>query len=354
MSNLQEASTWQEFLGQLIENPQEKQRIAAAVRVRPITLQRWAEGVSRPRDENISMLLKVLPAGSYLFFMRLLIADFPHLVQEELPVERFLMHIPSEFYARALNVLTFTPYPLCRQAIQDLILQQCLEHLDPERRGLFISVVTCVPPRRGRIVRSLREIDGLGTPPWSRTPAEKTIFLGAESLVGYAVGEMAQCVVNTRDEVTIFPVRWTEHERSAAAFPIMRHGKIAGALVVASAQECFFTKVHIAVLEAYSYLASLMFEPEEFFDAQEIALETMPAYELQAPYFVGYNRRISEKFAEAHSQGTPITLREARQFVWQDLEEVLLQAFWENGKMQSSERTRLGEEDLCLWVKKPE
>lgn len=327
MRNVQEPSTWQEFLGQLIESPQEKQRIAEAVRVRPITLQRWAEGISRPRDENISMLLKVLPAGSYLLFMRLLIVDFPHLVQEVLPVERFLTQIPPEFYARSLNVLTFTPYPLCRQAIQDLILQQALEHLDPERRGLFISVVTCVPPRHGRIVRSLREIDGLGTPPWSRTPAEKTIFLGAEALVGYAVSEAVQCVVNTRDELTIFPVRWTEHERSAAAFPIMRHGKVAGAFVVASALEYFFTKAHIAVLEEYSHLASLMFEDEEFFEVQQIALETMPAYELQTPYFVGYNRRISQKFAEAHSLGAPITLREARQLVWQDLEEVFLQTF---------------------------
>lgn len=340
MSNLQEPSTWQEFLGQMIVNPQEKQRIAAAVRVRPITLQRWSEGVSRPRDENISLLLKVLPPGSYPLFMRLLLVDFPHLVQEELPAERFLMQVPREFYARSLNALTFTPYPLCRQAIQDLVLQQALEHLDPERHGLFISVVTCVPPRHGRTVRSLREIDGLGTPPWSRTPAEKTIFLGAEALVGYALSEMVQCVVNTRDEITIFPVRWTENERSAAAFPIMRHGKVAGALVVASAREYFFTKEHIAVLEEYANMIALMFEPEEFFEAQEITLETMPAYELQAPYFVGYNRRISQKFAEAHSQGAPITLREARQLVWQDLEEVLLQAFLDIGEMRASEQIK--------------
>lgn len=338
MSDLQEPSTWQEYLGQMIEKPQEKQRIAAAVRVRPITLQRWAEGESRPRDENISLLLKALPKGSYPLFMRLLIIDFPYLVQEELPVERFLAQVPPEFYALSLNAQTFTPYPLCRQATQDLILQQALEHLDPERHGLFISVVTCVPPRHGRIVRSLREIDGLGTPPWSRTPAEKTIFLGAEALVGYAVSEMVQCVVNTRDEVTIFPVRWMENERSAAAFPIMRHGMVAGALVVASAQEYFFTKAHLAVLEEYSYMAALMFEPEEFFDTREIALEAMPAYELQAPYFVDYNRRISQKFAEAHSQGISITLREARQFVWQDLEAVLLQTWLETGKIQSPEQ----------------
>lgn len=331
MDNVQEPSTWQEFLERMIENPQEKQRIAAVVRVRPITLQRWAEGVSRPRDENISMLLKILPPGSYPLFMRLLIVDFPHLVREELPAERFSVEIQPEFYARSLNALAFTPQPICRQAVQDLVLQQTLEHLDPERRGLSVSIVTCVPPRQERKVRSLREIDGLGTFPWPPNLAEKTMFLGSEALVGYAVSQVCQCVVNTRDEVTVFPVRWMENERSAAAFPIMRHGKVAGALVVVSALEHFFTRTHIAVLESYSHLASLMFEAEEFFDVQEIALKMMPAYELQAPYFTGYNRRISQQFADANNRGVPITLRTARQLVWQDLEEVLLQIFLDTG-----------------------
>jgi hypothetical protein len=340
MSSLQEPSTWQEFLGQLIENPQERQRIAALVRVRPITLQRWVEGISRPRDENINMLLRVLPPVSYPLFMRLLIVDFPHLVQEELPAERFMPEIPSEFYARSLHALTFTPQLICRQTIQDLVLQQTLEHLDPERRGLSVSVVTCVPPGQERVVRSLREIGGLGTPPWPRNLAEKTMFLGSESLVGYAVSQMSQCVVNTRDEITVFPVRWMENERSAAAFPIMCHARVAGALVVASALEHFFTKANIAVLENYSHLASLLFEPEEFFDAQEIVLRMMPEYELQEPYFAGYNRRISQKFAEANGRGISITLREARQLVWQDLEEVLLQVFLETGVTNSLEIMR--------------
>ncbi len=339
MSNLQEEpSTWQEYLAQLIEDPQEKQRMAEAVRVRPITLQRWAESISRPRDENIRLLLKALPSGSYPLFMRLLIRDFPHLVEENIPPDRFSIEIPPEFYARALHAAVFTPQPICRQTVQDLVLRQALEHLDPERHGFTISVVACVPPHQGCQVRSLREIGGLGTLPWPHDLPEKPLFLGAEALVGHAVSQASQCVVNSRDEVTDFPVRWMENEQSAAAFPILCQTNVAGALLAASTQACFFTPPHLTVLEHYSHLASLMFEPEEFFDVhKEIALETMPAYELQAPYFTDYNWRISQKFAEANGRGAPITLREARRLVWQDLEDVLLQVFWE------TERTILPE-----------
>lgn len=341
MGNLQEPSTWQEYLGQLIEDAHERQRMAEAIRVRPITLQRWAEGVSRPRDENIRLLLKALPSGSYPLFMRLLIRDFPHLVEENIPPDRFSTEIPPEFYARSLHAAVFTPQPICRQTIQDLVLRQALEHLDPERHGFIISVVACVPPRQGRQVRSLREIGGLGTLPWPHDLPEKPLFLGSEALVGHAVNQASQCVVNSKDEVTAFPVRWMENERSAAAFPILCRTSIAGALLAVSTRECFFTQPRITVLERYSHLASLMFEPEEFFDVRkEIALETMPAYELQAPYFADYNWRISQKFAEANSQGAPITLREARRLVWQDLEDLLLEVFWKKEVTDLSEYIR--------------
>lgn len=57
MEKSREPSTWQEFLGQLIDNVQERERIAGLAHVRTITLQRWASGNSKPRDENMRTLL---------------------------------------------------------------------------------------------------------------------------------------------------------------------------------------------------------------------------------------------------------------------------------------------------------
>lgn len=325
MNNLQQPATWQDFLGQLIANPYERERLAVAVRVRSITLQRWAEGVSRPREENIRALLKNLPSSAYPLFMRLLIVDFPELRQEKLPEERFAKQLPSEFYARSLSNLALTPQPIYRQSMQDLVFQQILEHLDPDRLGLSVSLAVCVPPRQDRKVQSLREIGGLATPPWSHDLTEKPMFLGSESLAGYAMRHTRSYVINDRDEMTIFPAHWTEHERSSAAFPILRQARIAGCLIVSSVQEYFFTPPRLAVIEAYSHLAANIFEPEESYRPEEIELRLMPPYVRQLPYFASYNQRVSQKFVEAGLMKKQVSLQQVRQLVWQDIEEDLLQ-----------------------------
>jgi len=321
----QEPGTWQELLGQLIVNTRTRARLAAAIHVRPITLQRWTEGVSRPRDENLHLLIKNLPREIYPLFMRLLIVDFPELIGEKLPEERSFQGLPAEFYARALSNMAHTPPSMYRQSMQNLILQQALQHLDPDQLGLSITLAICVPPRPGDKVRSLHEVSGLATPPWPRNPVGKPVFLGAETLIGYAVAQARPSVINSRDEKTFFPVQWVEHAKSAAAFPILRHARITGGLIIFSAHEHFFTPPRMAVIEDYTHLATCLFEPEESFDLTEIELRIMPPYERQRPYFAGYNQRILRKLIEAQAQGQQLTWHQTRQLVWRDLEDVLLQ-----------------------------
>src|SRR6266568_2935105 len=322
----QEPATWQEFLGQLIANPRERASLATALHIRQITLQRWVEGVSRPRDENIRLLIKHLPRETYPLFMRLLIADFPELVLGELPGESFSEELPAEFYALALSNMAHTSISIYRQSMQDLILQQVLQHLDPDQHGLSVTLVVFVPPRSERKVRTLREVSGLATPPWPRDLVERPMLLGIESLVGYAIAHGRSCVINSRDEVTFFPVQWTEHEQSSAAFPILIHTRIVGGLIVSSTQGFFFTLPRLSVIEDYAHLAACIFEPEESFDLNEIELRIMPPYARQQPYFAGYNQRVSRKLIEANAMGQQITLQQARRLVWQELEDVLLQA----------------------------
>src|SRR5437016_5370566 len=137
--SMQEPSTWQEFLGQLIAQPQERARLAAALHVRPITLQRWTQGTSKPRNENLRLLIKNLPQEAYPLFLRLLLVDFPELLREELPEERLLPGLPAEFYARALSNLALTSLSIYRQSMVELILQQMLQHLDPDQDGLSVA-----------------------------------------------------------------------------------------------------------------------------------------------------------------------------------------------------------------------
>ncbi|HEX7734503.1 MAG TPA: GAF domain-containing protein [Ktedonobacteraceae bacterium] len=338
MIELQKATTWREMLGRLIAEPQEKARLAQAARVRPVTLHRWADGSNRPHLENMRLLLRNIAPEAVPLFQRLLLIDFPLLREEGWLEQEIAATVPGEFYARVLNNLSLTPQPLCRQAMLDLVLQQIVAQLDPERYGLLVSLAICVPPREGKLVRSLCEQEGLGTPPWPRDLSERLFFLGSESLVGYAVEQMHSFVINSRDEMSTLPAHWRDHERSAAAFPLLRHARIAGCLLVASTQDFFFTPARLALLEDYSYLATCIFDAEEFFDSKQIDLQMMPRYALQLPYFAGYQRRVVQKLSEVSAQGQYIVLRKARELVVQELEEVLLRVFLQNEVVSTPEQ----------------
>jgi hypothetical protein len=335
----QEPATWQEYLGQMIASTQERARLATVLHVRPITLQRWVQGVSRPRDENIRLLLKNIPKDDYPLFLHLLLLDFPDLLKEEIPQERFFHAVPTEFYARAMSNLALTPSSIYRQSMQDLILQQALQHLDPDQHGLLIIVAACVPPKPGGKVRSLHEVGRLATPPWNRQLEEKPGFFGLESLAGYAIAHAHRCMINSRDETTFYPVQWLEHERSTVAFPILRYGRFAGSLLFSSTRDFFFSPARLTVIEEYAHLAACIFETEETFEFNEIELKIMPPYAQQHPYFAGYHLRVTRKIAELNAQGNSITLQQARQLVWQDLEEILLRVSYTPGWSTAHEHT---------------
>ncbi|HEX7734413.1 MAG TPA: GAF domain-containing protein [Ktedonobacteraceae bacterium] len=336
MHHQEEPANWRAFLGQIIENPGAKEQLARAIRVRPVTIQRWSEGSFRPREEHLRALIKHLPAEAYPLFMRLLLRDYPELIQDTVPPEQAPQLIPSEFYARALSNLALTPPPMYRLSMQDLLFQQILAHLDPDQRGLAISIVVCVPPRVTKKVRSLWKIGGLATPPWPYHLTEKPMFLGAEALVGYAVQHLRPAVINSKEELTFYPANWTEFERSVAAFPLLHQAGIVGGLIVSSAQEFFFTEQRLATLEAYSYLASCIFERQESYQDHEIELQMMPAYEQQLPFFQDYSQRVSRVYADAARTPNPLTLQQARQFIWQEIEEVMIQVFLRTAAMDGS------------------
>lgn len=319
-----EPLTWQDLLKQFIENPSERVRLAMLVKVSPVTLQRWVNQVSRPREENVRALLRALPISYSDEFARLILQDFPGAFQEYPIRESVLLEMPSDLYARVLAALALTPLPMCRQTIQNLVLQQAISQLDTRPGGLLVNLVCCIPPRPGRKVRSLREVGGMGTLPWACGSEQKTMLLGAESLAGHMVIQHRPLVINSRREITFFPANWTKYEYSVAAFPIMAHARVAGGLLVSSNQEHFFTSERVTLLEDYSHLAALIFEEREFYSEHDIELGVMPSEDLQVSWFRSFNQRVSQKFADALLTHNRMTLQEARLYVLQDLEDELL------------------------------
>ncbi len=329
MEKYQIASTWQDLLAELIADPQEKERLATALSVEPITLTRWAKKTARPRDRNIHNLLHALPPSLFQAFLRLAVVEFPSLHPTTIPEHPTFETLPSEFYAQILQAYTSLPLLLGQQTIYDLFLQQAIAHLDPERHGMAITLAHCVRPLEGQVVRSLREIGGIGTSPWKRDLEQKTILLGAESLAGYALSNFRRVIIPNRTDPTRVPVHWTEHEQSAVAIPIARHARLCGCLLAASAVPNYFHegRESVRVLEHYANLATLLFEAKDFYALSSIQLSLMPAYEIQLPYFQKVNSRIQQQFRLAQVRGEPCSLEQARHQVWREIEEELILAF---------------------------
>jgi len=319
-------TNWYELLGHLIEDTGTKQQIANAVRVKAITLQRWINQESRPRDANMRALQRAIPPAYRQLFQQLVARDMPTFGQKQEQDTSADTELPAEFYTHVLSAHANTPDSLYPQALYDLILQQAIEHMDPERMGMMISIVQCVPPRHDHKVHSLREICGIGTPPWERDTEQHNMFLGSDSLAGSVVsGNRPFNSSDKQSKNTFFPVKWERNEQSAIAHRISRKTYIAGCLLASSIQPNYFTETHRKLIENYANLMALAFEAEQFYAPQDIELYPMPSYEQQEPFFKDFNKRVTDKFVEGRQKNQLVTLHQAQQSVWKDIENDLMQ-----------------------------
>jgi transcriptional regulator with XRE-family HTH domain len=314
---------WREFLGSVITNPVDRDRIASEIGVHAITLSRWVSGESSPRPHNLRQLLRALPKGQRNQLQSLLenvssdISDFEIDMSEQ--------EIPYKFIMEVLDARASIPDLLRFWSITRLILQQALRQLDPERVGLAITVVRCMPPREGKI-RSLRESVGLGTPPWGGDLEEKALLLGAESLAGHVtISCRLEHIGDLQANKTFLPAYQVEHEVSAVACPIMHACRVAGCLLLSSTQTDYFApEARLSLVRGYTNLVSLAFNPDEFYDPETISLHIMPPPSTQQRYFSGFRQRVLKRMQESAKTEYRLASTEAEQLEWQQIEESLL------------------------------
>jgi transcriptional regulator with XRE-family HTH domain len=317
--------TWRDLLRTIISDSHEKQRLAEQLGVRAITLTRWISKESDPRPQNLRNLLNALPVHR---------EQLLDLIREEPGFEEFSnaglddasIEIPSAFYTRIFSSRASTVENMRFWSISNLVLQQAIGQLDPDRLGMGINVVRCMPPSSERS-HSLRESVGIGTPPWEGDLEQKAMFLGAESLCGYVV-TLCRPAANqdVDDEQNLIPAHKTPFEKSAAVHPILLAGRIAGCLLVSSTQNNYFIpQSRLALIENYANLLAVAFEPEEFYEPCQIELSVMPNQEVQKKYFANFRQRVASLMIEGSINKQPINNLEAERLVWQQLEEELLQ-----------------------------
>jgi len=318
---VQDSQKWRELLAKIIKDSHEKQRVANELGVSVITLTRWVSGESTPRPHNLRLLLKALPEHR-----KALLETFPEeislSVDEKVEGEDASQEIPSVFYASVLNAHCNLPRILHFSSICDVILQQALKQLDPNRVGMEITVVQCMYPSLNGKIRSLRESLGRGTPPWNRELEQRTLFLGAESLSGYVVSSGRPLAVPSRQQgLNLFPVQWVEWEESAIAYPIMIADQIAGCLLVSSTQPDYFLSLaRQKLVQQYAELLLVAFEPANFYALGSVDLGRMPPYEQQRAHLNNFRQRVADVMIRQH-----VDVVQAERIVWQLIEDELLQ-----------------------------
>ena len=189
-------TSWRELLGKLIRDPQEQQKILEALNISSMTLRRWVNGETKPRPQNLRLLLNAIPQQRRQM-IALLVAEFPFIDEgTELREEGLLLS--AEFYAQVINTYVSVSQYLRSVTISNLLLQHMLKQIDPYGDGMFIYIAQCVPPTQDQTIRSIRISTGRGTPPWSTYVEHHPQFMGIESMVGYAISSGHLTIVHDR------------------------------------------------------------------------------------------------------------------------------------------------------------
>jgi len=325
---MQEPPTWRVLLGQLIHDPQERQRIAIELGVNPATLVRWTHNETTPRLQNLQQLLKAVSQQHRQRLRELIAVEFPEFSSTESDdaPDNMSFEIPSGTYSSVLRTYVTVPKRQRFWLVSNLILQEALRQLDPQELGMTVSLAQFVPPKEGKKVRSLREHVGRGTHPWRATNKHEVAYLGMESLSGYALINGRLLAIQSRHESeTNLPTRWLDWEESAVVCPIALEGRFAGCLIVSSTQPAFFTQQREGLIQNYADLMVLAFEPDQFYEPHDIQLGMMPDFDVQEKYFNTIRQRVSKAMEEGLQRQPPMTIAEAEQLVWQQLEEEFLQ-----------------------------
>src|SRR2546429_1269693 len=142
-----ETTSWRDILKQLIGDAKERHKVASELQVKPITLQRWINGDSDPRPENLRRLLTLFPEHRAV-----LSHAFAHFLAADAEIASISQPIASDLYALVLQTYATVEPSFRFQTLADTILSRALVQLNPERQGLEIAIMQCVRPRQGKKV----------------------------------------------------------------------------------------------------------------------------------------------------------------------------------------------------------
>lgn len=328
-----EASTWRQLLATLIDDPDERRRISTASGIDDVTLKRYADNKTKKiRPHMLRLLVAAVPQQRRSQLITLIQLEFADIsFSEFLPItgdepQEALGRVQLEVYERVIHARATTPLALRFWVISNLVLNALLEQLDPGSHpvGVKVTFIQCIRCDRMSLVKYLREIALVGSGPW-KTEQLLPLFLGAESLPGYAItsGRPAICQ-NLRANAAFLPVRLEAHAESSVAFPLLQGERVGGCLCVVAAAVDFFSPAWLSLIGTLADLAGLALQDDQFHDKQAIQLRVMPPDDVQQSHFVRFRSRVHEMISTPARDSATINIVEAERIVWGQIAEDLM------------------------------
>jgi len=314
-----EPKDWRELLGWIASDPVVLQRILQELGVREITVKRWIEGPSMPRQQNLRRLLTLVPEHRERF-IELISEEKDFEDFSELTFDESLQEIPSKFYIQIFQMRGTIGHTQRYWSLAHTIIAQALSQLNPDGLGMAISVVRCMISSEHENIQSLRQSVGLATAPWPISLEQRAMFLAAESLAGYVVSTCRPSeVLSYKEDKLALLGHQFENEQSTAAHPIFYAGKTAGCLLVSSTEPGYFASPNrLSLIADYAHLMALAFDPEDFVDARRIELRVMPPHSEQRVFFDNFRQRLTEARIKISSDKSA---KDAEISVWEGLEQ---------------------------------
>jgi hypothetical protein len=251
------------------------------------TLNRWIKGPDKPDSRRkVLMLEKHIPEMSAA--LRKAFPQYYEVAQD------VILRSVAPLYARVHRARARTEKSFMLRTITRLVLSNMVEQLDPEQHGLIAilgqlqkaehsnqvqegevpeDAVPADTKKAERLI--LHAWSAYGTGVWFEYPIQHSFTAAPTSLCALAAktGEEA-FFPRDKDQLYCSPlVANVGNMDSAAAYPILRSGKIAGIIFLASVHLKFFDSKRKAIIEHYAMMQHEAFEDDDFYAMSDIALK---------------------------------------------------------------------------------
>lgn len=266
---------WRILLRQKIDeggDRDSKITLANKIGITERALNRYLAGSSKPDSKKI------------LEGMELAIPEIAPALRVAFPqyydkVRDSVLRMIAPFYQQVHKASRDLSEHLVMRTVTNMIIGLLVEQLDPSEVG-FLAFLAQLRADDGKtkashLVAHSWSAHGVGT--WAQTPTVRSRVIGQESLCAlvFKTGFPAFYPRDLNDLPHSDDILYAYRIRSAAAYPILRHGKYAGAIYLASTQSDYFTLYRREIIWNFACMIELAFLDSDYFAKDQIDLDVI-------------------------------------------------------------------------------